>query len=89
MENDKMKYLHADVFSNKSLKGNGLTIIYTENNNTDDLQKIAFEFKQFETVFIYEKFNDFYPIRIFTVEEELDFAGHPILGASAAVLKEN
>ena len=84
-----MKYLHADVFSNKSLKGNGLTIIYTENNNTDDLQQIACEFKQFETVFIYEKINDFYPIRIFTVEEELYFAGHPILGASAAVLKEN
>lgn len=87
-EKTKMKYLHADVFSNKSLKGNGLTIIYTDNDNTNELQEIAKEFKQFETVFIYRKKEDYYPIRIFTVEEELDFAGHPILGASAAVLRE-
>ena len=84
-----MKYLHADVFSNKSLNGNGLTIIYTDNDNVAELQEIAKEFKQFETVFIYKKKEDYYPIRIFTVEEELDFAGHPILGASATILKEN
>ena len=84
-----MKYLHADVFSNKSLKGNGLTIIFTDIECTDELQEIAKEFKQFETVFIYDKIEDYYPIRIFTVEEELDFAGHPIIGAAAAILKED
>ncbi len=83
-----MKYLHADVFSNKSLQGNGLTIIFTDSNDTNQLQEIAKEFKQFETVFIYGKEAGYYPIRIFTVDEELDFAGHPILGAAAAVLKE-
>lgn len=85
-----MKYLHADVFSNKAMKGNGLTIFFTDTiEDTIKLQEIAKEFKQFETVFIFPKEKDYYPIRIFTVEEELDFAGHPILGASASVLQNN
>ncbi len=82
-----MKYLHADVFSDKPLKGNGLTIFFADTTEEiNKLQEIAKEFKQFETVFIYPKEKDYYPIRIFTVEEELEFAGHPILGASASVL---
>lgn len=83
-----MKYYHVDVFSSKLFSGNGLTIVFP-NKEIDDstLGNIAKEFKQFETVFIYSKDNEAYPIRIFTVEEELGFAGHPVLGTGAIIHK--
>jgi PhzF family phenazine biosynthesis protein len=83
-----MKYYHVDVFSSKLFSGNGLTIVFP-NKEIDDstLGNIAKEFKQFETVFIYTKENGAYPIRIFTVEEELGFAGHPVLGTGAIIHK--
>lgn len=75
-----------DVFSSTPLKGNGLTVVFPEKPITKGkLLKISQEFKQFETIFIFPKEEDCYPVRIFTVEEELDFAGHPILGAAAAL----
>ena len=84
-----MKIFHVDVFSKIPFSGNGLTVIFTENKLTCDLmQKVACEFKQFETIFLEQKRMDVYRARIFTVEEELDFAGHPILGAAAVIHKE-
>lgn len=84
-----MKYYHVDVFSNKVLSGNGLTVVIIEKELEQDyMQKLAREFKQFETIFLLPLGNDTYRGRIFTVEEELDFAGHPILGA-AAVMHEH
>ena len=75
----KMIYYHVDVFSEKPLFGNGLTVVLMEVEYEDDvLLKIAQELKQFETVFVYPKKSDYYPIRVFTVQEELPFAGHPI-----------
>jgi PhzF family phenazine biosynthesis protein len=48
--------------------------------------KITQELKQFETIFIFDKDNQgTYSVRIFTAEEELKFAGHPILGAGAVL----
>lgn len=81
-----MIYYHADVFSSKSLSGNGLTVIFHEEDiDTQFMQKMAQEFKQFETIFLKKVGNKRFRARIFTVEEELDFAGHPILGAVATV----
>jgi PhzF family phenazine biosynthesis protein len=45
--------------------------------------KITQEMKQYETIFL-RKTGE-YRARIFTKDEELDFAGHPILGAAAVV----
>lgn len=45
----------------------------------------AREFKQFETIFLQEIGEKRFWARIFTVEEELDFAGHPVIGATAAI----
>ena len=79
-----MTYFHADVFSSKSLTGNGLTVIFHEDAiDTEHMQRIAQEFKQFETIFLKPIGTKHFRARIFTVEEELDFAGHPILGAVA------
>lgn len=81
-----MTYFHADVFSSKSLSGNGLTVIFHEEDiDTQYMQRMAQEFKQFETIFLKPVGKKRFRARIFTVEEELDFAGHPILGAVATV----
>lgn len=84
-----MKYYHVDVFSSKPLSGNGLTVIFPQKPLTNQkLLEIAQELKQFESIFIYPlNSNGVYPARIFTVDEELMFAGHPILGAGAVIHK--
>ncbi len=82
-----MKYFHVDVFSDKPLSGNGLTVVFPENPlSAEQMLSIAREFRQFETIFIFEKdANGAYPVRIFTMDEELMFAGHPIVGAGAVL----
>ena len=83
-----MQYYHVNVFSQKPLSGNGLTAVFPDKEIDDlTLGNITKEFKQFETVFIYPGDNEAYPVRIFTVEEELEFAGHPVLGAGAIIHK--
>ncbi len=47
--------------------------------------KLTQEFKQFETIFVRRIDNSIFNARIFTVDEELDFAEHPILGAAATI----
>ena len=81
-----MVYCHVGVFSSISLSGNGLTVILLEEEiETPYMQRIAEEFKQFETVFLRQIGEKSFRARIFTVEEELNIAGHPILGAIAAI----
>ena len=83
-----MEYFHVDVFSKQPFAGNGLTVILTNQKlNQEFMQKTAQELKQFETIFLRQIKANQFQARIFTVEEELDFAGHPILGA-AAILHE-
>jgi trans-2,3-dihydro-3-hydroxyanthranilate isomerase len=79
-----MKYYHVDVFSKNKFSGNGLTIFEIEKNlNKKIMQTITQEMKQFESIFYYKLDTNIYRAFIFTVEEELDFAGHPIIGLSA------
>ncbi|HBF39125.1 MAG TPA: PhzF family phenazine biosynthesis protein [Firmicutes bacterium] len=82
-----MHYYHVDVFSEKPMNGNGLTVVFPDKHlETGTLLKIARELRQFETIFIFPPNTDgSFPARIFTMEEELTFAGHPILGAGAVL----
>lgn len=83
------KYYHVDVFSKGPFTGNGLTVLLLESFPQEGLmQKIAQEMKQFETIFLVREHGKKFAARIFTVEEELDFAGHPLLGAAAVLQKE-
>lgn len=83
-----MEYYHVDVFSKQPFAGNGLTVVLTDRElDQEFMQRTAQELKQFETIFLKKMKANQFQARIFTVEEELDFAGHPILGA-AAVLHE-
>lgn len=84
----EMEYYHVDVFSDKPLSGNGLTVVFVKSEIDDSiLLKIAQELKQFETIFIYPKKDEVFPVRVFTVQEELPFAGHPLIGATAVLHK--
>ncbi|MYM63688.1 PhzF family phenazine biosynthesis protein [Pseudomaricurvus sp. HS19] len=75
-----MKCSLVNVFSNEKLSGNGLTI-FSECGNLSVAEMFAWtqEMRQFESIFL-QRVNNQFHARIFTVEEELDFAGHPLLG---------
>lgn len=84
-----MLYYHADVFCKEPMTGNGLTVfIAPAIPERAVMQQIAREFRQFETIFLVRRSDAVFDARIFTVEEELDFAGHPVLGAAAVVQHE-
>lgn len=84
-----MHYVHVDVFSMKPLGGNGLTVAFPGGDvGSDILQEMAREFKQFETAFVYPERLGAFPVRVFTIEEELPFAGHPLLGSAAVIHRE-
>lgn len=84
-----MLYYHADVFCKEPMTGNGLTVfIAPAFPERAVMQQIAREFRQFETIFLVRRSDAVFDARIFTVEEKLDFAGHPVLGAAAVVQHE-
>lgn len=79
-----MLYYHLDVFSTTPLSGNGLTVVLPASDlDSGFMLKMAQEFRQYETAFVFPYHAGSYPARIFTIQEELSFAGHPILGMAA------
>jgi|tagenome__1003787_1003787.scaffolds.fasta_scaffold20897356_2 trans-2,3-dihydro-3-hydroxyanthranilate isomerase len=77
---------HVDVFTHEPLSGNGLTVVIGADGLTaDTMLRIAQELRQFETIFLSGLTDDGADARIFTPEEELMFAGHPVLGAAAVL----
>jgi len=81
-----MQYYHVDVFSNGPLTGNGLSVLICERFPAiETMLQITREMKQYETIFLRKLQDNEYRARIFTKDEELDFAGHPILGAAAVL----
>ena len=83
-----LEYRHVDVFSRRALRGNGLVVVLNAQNlSSAVMQEVTREVRQFETAFL----NDVDltgrsgRLRIFTEDEELDFAGHPVLGAAAVL----
>jgi trans-2,3-dihydro-3-hydroxyanthranilate isomerase len=81
-----MDFRHVDVFTERALSGNGLVVFFGGVERTrDELQAITAEMRQFESIFLGEReAGGTVSARVFTVEEELDFAGHPLIGAAAA-----
>jgi len=84
-----LAYRHVDVFSNTPFSGNSLTVFPESNDVPPQLmQRITQEMRQFESIFLrLQPPSPLVSASIFTMEEELDFAGHPVLGA-ACVLHE-
>jgi trans-2,3-dihydro-3-hydroxyanthranilate isomerase len=84
----KLNYLLLDVFTRQPLGGNPLPVVLKADGLLDDqMQSIAREFGQSETVFLTRPRHERHTsgVRIFTPELELPFAGHPTIG-SAVVL---
>lgn len=80
------EYMQVDVFSSSQLAGNGLAVVFCDRFFSDDrMLELAREFKQFETIFLQGFDGSVVQARIFTMDGELPFAGHPVLGAAAAL----
>jgi PhzF family phenazine biosynthesis protein len=79
-------YYHVDVFSAQPFSGNGL-IVFTEADHFSDtaMQTLTQEMRQFESIFLQDIRGNIVRARIFTCLEELNFAGHPVLGAAATL----
>ncbi len=82
-------FRHVDVFTRAPFSGNGLTVFpESARLSAAQMQVITQEMRQFESIFLTATKDEHEVVaRVFTVEEELDFAGHPVLGA-ACVLHE-
>ena len=84
-----------DVFSSRQLEGNSLAVFFDGRGLTDvDMQSIAREMNLSETTFILPRDAAIerergIRVRIFTVQEELPFAGHPTLGTAFALRGES
>lgn len=86
-----LHYKNLDVFSKIPFAGNSLSVfILSEAIATEMMQKITQEMRLFESIFLLtHQTNKYeYVARIFTLEKELDFAGHPLLGAASAIHDE-
>ncbi|MFZ6872343.1 PhzF family phenazine biosynthesis protein [Undibacterium sp. Di27W] len=77
----------VDVFARQTLAGNGLSIFVLEQTlSTYMMQAMTREMRQFETIFLQKlEGQNKWRAHIFTMEEELGFAGHPIIGAAASL----
>lgn len=88
MTGSPLEFRHVDVFADAPLAGNGLIVFFdTEALTTGRMAELTVEFRQFESIFLTDIRLDqrTATARIFTAEEELTFAGHPVLGAAAAL----
>jgi trans-2,3-dihydro-3-hydroxyanthranilate isomerase len=80
-----------DVFSSRALEGNSLAVFSDGRGLSDgEMQSIAKEMNLSETTFILPRDAETerkrgVRVRIFTVQEELPFAGHPTLGTAFAL----
>ena len=88
----ELEYFVVDVFTEKALQGNPLAVVMNSAGlATKQMQAIAREFNLSETTFVERRApaveqTEGVRVRIFTTQEELNFAGHPTLG-TASVLK--
>jgi trans-2,3-dihydro-3-hydroxyanthranilate isomerase len=87
----RLPFTQLDVFTSRALEGNPLAVFPDAAGLSDEqMQAIAREMNLSETTFIFprdaavEKERGV-RVRIYTVQEELPFAGHPTLGTAFAL----
>jgi trans-2,3-dihydro-3-hydroxyanthranilate isomerase len=82
-----MEFQHVDVFADSPFTGNSLTVFLTDGTvATGQMLSITREFRHFESIFLWPAAADGrWQARVFDLEGELDFAGHPVLGAAAVL----
>ncbi len=89
--NRRLPFTQFDVFTSRALEGNPLAVFPDGRGLSDDeMQAIAREMNLSETTFVLPRDQAIEKergvrVRIFTVQEELPFAGHPTLGTAFAL----
>ena len=89
----KLAFTKVDVFTSKPLHGNQLAVFTDAAGlETEQMQALAREMNLSESTFVIprpsgEKHDNAVRVRIFTVNEELPFAGHPTLGTAWVLRK--
>ena len=84
----RLQMVQIDVFTDRGLAGNALAVCLDGRTlTTEQMQDIARETNLSETTFVLPgdveaERNKATRVRIFTVQEELPFAGHPTLGTA-------
>ena len=84
----RLAFAQLDVFSSEPLAGNALAVFSDATGlSSDEMQDIARETNLSETTFIFPRDaaterEHGVRVRIFTIQEELPFAGHPTLGTA-------
>jgi len=87
----QLDYSVVDVFTETALKGNPLAVVVNSCGlATERMQAIAREFNLSETTFVERRpaaveQPEGVRVRIFTTQEELNFAGHPTLGTASVL----
>lgn len=82
------KFVVYDVFTDHAFGGNQLAVIPDATQLPEDqLQKIAREFNFSESTFVFPPKDPAHTakVRIFTPNQELQFAGHPTIGTAIAL----
>lgn len=84
----RYQMIQVDAFASKPLEGNPLAVFPNADGLTDsEMQSVAKEMNLSETTFVFRRDpaterERGIRVRIFTVSEELPFAGHPTLGTA-------
>src|SRR6267378_7547514 len=79
------RYITVDVFTDRAFGGNPLAVVLdTGGLSTAQMQAIASEFNYAETTFVLPPRDAAHDaqVRIFTVNKEIPFAGHPNVGTA-------
>ena len=90
-----LPFVQFDVFASRPLEGNPLAVFPDGQSLSDqEMQAIAREMNLSETTFLFRRpapteHERGVRVRIFTVQEELPFAGHPTLGTAFALHRES
>jgi PhzF family phenazine biosynthesis protein len=82
-----MDFQHVDVFADTPFTGNSVTAFLDGGTlAADQMLSITREFRHFESIFLQSAGEETrWRARVFDLIEELDFAGHPVLGAAAVL----
>jgi trans-2,3-dihydro-3-hydroxyanthranilate isomerase len=79
------RYITVDVFTDRAFGGNPLAVVLDADGlSTAQMQSIASEFNYSETTFVLPPLDPKHDaqVRIFTVNNEIPFAGHPNVGTA-------
>lgn len=82
-----VEYTHVDVFSARPYTGNSVAVVLDAPPLTESqMATITRELRHFETIFVSrQRGAHSAQARVFDLEGELAFAGHPVMGAAAVL----